>query len=342
MDFQDAGMIVSILESIAVLVAAIVAIIGINAWRVEHVGRKRIDTAEEILELFYYLRDAFSDVRSPFGWGGEGRSRKRGDDESPEESEILDRAYVAIERYQAHKDQFAKLRALRYRALAYWGTAGVVPFDTFETISKRILIAARTLPRYWRKLGHGASNEHVERMHKYEADFWSGDDDDELTPLADKMVEQAEQLCRPVIEGQGRDGLWGDLRMNTPNEQQLDRLQRDKEMRANILSEFFARLMWLNAAAIAAIVTFLAQHATLKPSTLLAGRIAATMFATSLAVAIFVPLRRYEASFDRGKRDLVSWAMQLIAASLAAGGVVAVAIAVMSGFETLVSAPPAK
>src|SRR4051794_23914817 len=115
--------VASIAESVAVIVAAGVAIFGISAWRREHVGRKRIDTAEEILVAFYSARDAFEHVRSNFGLVGQGRSRQRGANEKPEESEILDRAYVAIERLQVHSEEFAKLRSLRYRALAYWGPA---------------------------------------------------------------------------------------------------------------------------------------------------------------------------------------------------------------------------
>jgi hypothetical protein len=200
--------IASVVESLAVIIAAIVAIFGITAWRREHVGRKRIDTAEEILEAFYRIRDALAHIRHPYASGSEGRTRIRRDGEREDESQLLDNAYVAIERYQAYKDDFARLRALKYRSLAYWGTKATLPFDTLDVIVNRVWAAARSLPYQWRREFADPStpefDKHLKRLNKLEADFWAGSEDDTLTPLADKMVIQAEELCRPVIAGKDK------------------------------------------------------------------------------------------------------------------------------------------
>jgi hypothetical protein len=57
----------TIVASAAAIVASIVAVWGINAWRREHVGRRRIDLAEEVLGLFYGAREVISSFRSPVG-----------------------------------------------------------------------------------------------------------------------------------------------------------------------------------------------------------------------------------------------------------------------------------
>jgi hypothetical protein len=324
----------SVTESVAVIIAAGVAIYGISAWRREHVGRKRIDTAEEILAAFYAARDAFEHVRGSFGFAGQGQTRKRADNESAEESEILDRAYVAIERLKVHSEEFAKLRALRYRALAFWGTEAAKPFDSFERINSEIITAARMLPAYWRPQSFYANSavfeQRDQQRRKLEAKMWSGGEDDVLTTVVGEMVLQAEELCRPVIEDQQAER---GVSMNAPSKENQELLQRDKEMRTGLLTEFFARLLWLDAAATAAIVAFLAEHPTAKPSAISAGTWAAAAFGASLVVSLFLPLRRAEASFDRGKKDWLSWTMQYVAASLAAAGVVAIVVGIFCGLN---------
>jgi hypothetical protein len=185
-------------EAIAVIIASIVAVRGINVWRAEHVGRKRIDTAEEILELFYIARDAISHMRNPGSFQGEGATRKRGSNETEREAEWLDNAYVLIVRYQAHKEEFARLRRLRYRAITYWGTEAAQPFDDFEKIIGELLTASRMLARLWsRDLSNEQTSQQVE---KAEAKFWEGaSDPDPIAPLVGAMVSGAEALCVRVV-----------------------------------------------------------------------------------------------------------------------------------------------
>jgi hypothetical protein len=97
---------IDIAQSLSVIVASAVAIYGIDAWRRQFVGRRRIELAEETLALFYQARDIIRAIRSPFGWSGEGQTRKRAPNERPEDKEALDRAYVLIERYNKNIEIF--------------------------------------------------------------------------------------------------------------------------------------------------------------------------------------------------------------------------------------------
>src|SRR4030042_1656983 len=110
------------LQSVSVIVASVIAsgtvIYGINAWRREYTGKRKIELAEEVLALFYEARDAIRFIRNPFGYVGEGSSRKCADNESPEEKRINDRAYVVSERYTKCKDLLKRIRSIRYRYMA--------------------------------------------------------------------------------------------------------------------------------------------------------------------------------------------------------------------------------
>jgi hypothetical protein len=67
-----------IIQSAAVTIASVVAIYGISAWKVEFLGKRRIELAEEVLALFYQVRDAIESIRGSFGYEGEGKTRKPG------------------------------------------------------------------------------------------------------------------------------------------------------------------------------------------------------------------------------------------------------------------------
>jgi len=55
---MDAGSILDTIQALSLVIAAWAAIYGINAWRSEFVGKKRIDLAEDVLVRFYEARDA--------------------------------------------------------------------------------------------------------------------------------------------------------------------------------------------------------------------------------------------------------------------------------------------
>jgi hypothetical protein len=85
------------LKDLSIIVASCTAIYGIGSWRREYVGKKRAELAEEALCHFYEARDAIQHIRNPFSRGGEGSTRKADENETPEQKEAFDRAYVLPE-----------------------------------------------------------------------------------------------------------------------------------------------------------------------------------------------------------------------------------------------------
>jgi hypothetical protein len=93
---MDAESVLQVIQAVSLIVAALTAIYGINAWRSEFVGKKRIDLAEEVLVRFYEARDAIGAIRNPFGYVGEGSTRQAGEHESAEEKQIFDKATSSL------------------------------------------------------------------------------------------------------------------------------------------------------------------------------------------------------------------------------------------------------
>ena len=197
---------VDILQGVSVIVAALVALYGVTAWRREYVGKKQLELAEEVLALFYEARDAVAFIRSPVGYVGEGSSRQAAPNETPEEKSINDNAYVVFERYGKRQELFNKLHAMRYRYLARFGKDSAKPFNDLDAIVREILASGRTLALYWKEQGvrQWTSQEefrrHLDAMTKQEAVFWDmGPDKDKITPRIDAAVAGIEAQASKVI-----------------------------------------------------------------------------------------------------------------------------------------------
>src|SRR4051812_5842817 len=134
-------------QSISVILTCAFAIYGIDSWRREFVGKRRMELAEEALALFYQARDAIDAMRSPFGYAGEGTTRKPSEGEDPEDKDALDHAFTLVERYQRHAEMFSRSFALRYRFMAQLGVDAAEPFDGLGRVINELMLASRRLSR---------------------------------------------------------------------------------------------------------------------------------------------------------------------------------------------------
>ncbi len=50
--------IADVITAVSVAIAALAFVVGVNAWRREFVGKRRIELAENVLALFYEAQDA--------------------------------------------------------------------------------------------------------------------------------------------------------------------------------------------------------------------------------------------------------------------------------------------
>ncbi|TPK90998.1 hypothetical protein [Mesorhizobium sp. B2-4-17] len=197
-------MLGSILQTVSVIIAAFSVVLGIGAWRRTMKGQRQFDLAEQAVEGFAEARSAFTYIRSPAGFGGEGSSRSRASNETEAQSQLLDQAFVAIERYNKRTDVFSKLMAIRYRFELHFGKEAAAPFSELKNIVDEIIIASRTLARVWPQQGKPMTEsqfaKHLEQMHKAESVFWEGfEEPDIISARIDKMNSDINDTCRQII-----------------------------------------------------------------------------------------------------------------------------------------------
>jgi hypothetical protein len=200
------SIISSVIQSLSIIVASFTAMYGITSWRREAKWKRKYELAEEILSLFYECKDNFKVIRSPAGNSSEGQTRKRGENETSEETARLDNAYVFIERYQAVKAPFIKLATLRFRFMAIFGKQSGEPFLEISKILNTIFLAARRLGmQYWRDQGHNQFNDsefqkHIRKMHENEKIVWMDfEETDEISKRINNCISEIEKQCSSVM-----------------------------------------------------------------------------------------------------------------------------------------------
>src|SRR5690349_11453365 len=100
--------IATIVQAVSILAACWAIISGVGAWKREFIGKRQIELAEQLLERFFEVKDAIAFIRNPFSGLEEGKSRQRRPGELQAESELLDRGYIVVERYQKREGVFSE------------------------------------------------------------------------------------------------------------------------------------------------------------------------------------------------------------------------------------------
>ena len=196
-----------IIQNISVIIASIVAILGISSWRKEMKWKRKYELAEEVLSLFYEAKEKIAIIRNTFSHNSEGESRKRADTETTRETEILNRAYVFFERYEKQKETFSKLKAMKFRFMAIYGKESGDNFDEINRIINTILLAANRLgTMYWQNQGYKQFREnefeiHLKEMHENEKIIWADlDESDLVAKRVDDCILKMEKYCWSIMK----------------------------------------------------------------------------------------------------------------------------------------------
>ncbi len=203
---MELQIISNIIQNIAVIVASFIAIHGINSWRREIKWKKKYELIEDVLVLFYEADEKLKILRNPGSFGNEGDTRKKGENETSEQTQSLNQQYVFYERWEREKDVFLKLQTLKFRFIAMFGKEFLQPFEKVRIILNEIFIANNRLNnKYWKDQGRVKMSDeefkiHLEKMHEAEAKIWdSQDESDEIRIRMKNITIQIENLYNQIL-----------------------------------------------------------------------------------------------------------------------------------------------
>jgi hypothetical protein len=169
------------------------ALRGVNAWRIETLGRRKAELAEEVLAQFYRAKDALIWARLPAD--GDGTEHRVGS-AAPEPGAIAMAA--PVERLNQASQVFSELQASRYRFMAYFGEGAARPFDDLRKVHNEVVEAASQLIRGQGKtLTEQDAADHAEWRTII---GWGPHQQDQLAERLEHAVRTIERTCRPLIE----------------------------------------------------------------------------------------------------------------------------------------------
>ena len=212
--------VLQVLQAVSIVIASWTAIYGISAWKRETVGKRRIELAEEVLSLFYRARRAIAQMRGVLLFASEASDRQADPDETEGEKAAMDAAYIRRKRFDAEKEVFERLFAIRFRFMAVLGTECEEWFVGIDHVVTKVLSAADQLAACEIENSRHQYNPLVkERNEKYVTESLkvvrrSDDKSDEVANEVEKIIGNVESRCSAFIRGNGpswanRAVLWG-------------------------------------------------------------------------------------------------------------------------------------
>jgi hypothetical protein len=174
----------TIAQAVSVIAACWTIIAGIGAWKREFVGKRQIELAEQTLAKFYEIKDAILFIRNPFSSIDEGSTRAHEDHESVEDTKLLDRGYIVVERYSKKESNFSEFNLLKYRYMATFGSDKEQIFtQTFTTLNSIFNSARMLATYYWKRQGRvqmesDEFQQHLDEMRHHQSIFWDTQQDD--------------------------------------------------------------------------------------------------------------------------------------------------------------------
>jgi hypothetical protein len=163
--------------------------------------------AEQALILAYQAQEVFARIRNHGGFSSEGSSRKPEPDETPEEKQARDSAFVPIERIAHEARFFEQVVEIRPRVDALFGKGQAEPFNEFLKLRWDIIGAVRALSRL-RQRTHFPTREqeenHFDKTEEREKIIWSSPGEDPIEERLASAVTSIESFAGPVLESRFR------------------------------------------------------------------------------------------------------------------------------------------
>ena len=198
MDWETFGNVIKAVAPVftagAACSGAYIAYRGLTKWHAETLGKRRIELAEEVLADFYQARDIIKAARSPFSYSHEGQSRHRGENETEEDTRLLNSYFAPTERLVSKADFFAEAWARRYSFTAVFGSEAAGAYDDLFEVRNEIIVSVRSLIS-----AHGHPVSPTDRT-RWENTIWAGAADDPIPTRIDRVIDAIEAICRPAIQ----------------------------------------------------------------------------------------------------------------------------------------------
>ena len=178
--------------------------IGVAIWRLQLIGKRRFDVAEEALVTFSLAKDAFAYVRNPGGYSGEGQTREGSVGETDPQKRYLDSCFVPIERLNSVSDLFSTLPKIQLLSHYHFGQDAYDAFQALFNAKHKVVVAA------WMRAA--LEKYPTEQQTPQKSDIYSsGGEDDEINSSLLSAQEKLENVCKPYLKSRSVFWPWAPI-----------------------------------------------------------------------------------------------------------------------------------
>lgn len=122
--------------------ALVTLFIGLVGWRIQLIGKRRTELAEEALLAFANAVDALASIRSPISFAGEHEALRKEIGE-PADKKLPGEDYrIILWRLEKRNERFAELRRLQLLCRYHFGEAAHDAFEQLHRARHRVWVAA--------------------------------------------------------------------------------------------------------------------------------------------------------------------------------------------------------
>lgn len=200
---EVAEIVKNLATSAAAIVAAVVAVLGLNAWRSQLRGKTEYDLARRFLRTVYRVRDAIQSVRAPVMLTGEVEAAVEEAGLSFDEVEPGARTVIAYERrWQRFREAWSDLELERLEAEVLWGIEALSGLQALRKCSSKLFAALHQHSRLQtRALPYGEKD--LERQERIDETLYYTSDDpnvDTFTGALQAAVAELEVSIKPKLK----------------------------------------------------------------------------------------------------------------------------------------------
>ena len=191
-----------VVTALAALTGAIVAILGLKAWRKQLKGKTDYELARRLLKAVYEVRDAIRLIRSPFQSVAEITQALKetgvsGKFQDPDFDFKTDRAVYQVRGGKLH-EAMSNLRVEQLEAEVSWGNEVSIRLRPLRECISKLNVAIK---RHLRQLSRSQVDaEAMEALDRIIYEYSGSTEDVAFTDVIRKAVENIEEFLKPYLK----------------------------------------------------------------------------------------------------------------------------------------------
>lgn len=185
-----------IVQAISIAITAFFAVRSLRAWRIQLVGKRKFEVAEETILAANKAFESLQWIRNGAVFSNEAKDRPKEGPELDNDARLRDTYWVPLKRIHDSADQWAELGKVRLLCKIHLGSEAADAAEELFKVRREVTVASRMLVD---GVGHhDQDKEFYEEMRKK---IWSVEDEaDKLLIRSKKALKKLDEICGPHLK----------------------------------------------------------------------------------------------------------------------------------------------